>query len=117
MEAIDCFRKSWELDPKNNEARFLLSLALIYRYIYGETKEFVEHFNYLTQILNSHDHPLSIKAKFVFGLMFHEFKEIGRLAIRKKDYDSVLRMLQETPAGSIYLSKIQQSIEGAIVGL
>ncbi len=112
MEAIDCFRTAWQFDPLDTEARLMLALSLSYRYVAGETKEFLEHFNFLNRILNSPQEPFRVKAQYVFALMFLEFDKIGRQHIGQKDYEQVLHMLSQTPEGQSYLSKIQAWNEG-----
>ncbi len=99
MEAIDCFRQCWELQPENTEARLMLARALMYRFIYGETKEFSKHFEFLSHTIHSGRPPFNLQALYHFAMMYVELEKVGRQCMRREDFDSILATLRNHPEG------------------
>ncbi len=106
MEAIDCFRKSWELSPDNITARFMLARSLVYRFIYGEEQEFAKHYDFLTQTMMSGKQPMNLQAHYHWAMMYLEMERLGRQRMRRADFESVLKMLSQHPEGQ----KLQEQV-------
>jgi SAM-dependent methyltransferase len=99
MEAIDCFRRCWELSPDNIPAQLLLARSLMYRFICGEHEEFRKHYEFLTRTVFSERHPFNMQAQYHFCMIFVELERIGRQGLLRTDFEKVLNMLRQNPEG------------------
>jgi len=106
MEAIDCFRRCYELEPGHLEARLMLARSLMYHYVQGGPAEFADHYNFLTRTMHSGRHPYNLLAQYHFAMMYIDFAKSGFPGISEKDFQSALAMLRQHPEGSDYLKRI-----------
>jgi SAM-dependent methyltransferase len=77
IEAIDMFRISCQKNNNNLEARFYLTWALLYRYIYGETEEFLQNLVILFDIAGTAKYPFNMQAVCQILLIYLEAKILG----------------------------------------
>lgn len=106
MEAIDCFRRCFELEPENTEAHLMLARSLLYRYIYGETQEFSKHYDFLTRTIHSGKYPFNVQAQYHFAMMYIEFEKVRLPCIRRDDFENVLTMLRQHAEGQALVERI-----------
>lgn len=108
IESIDMFRKSLECGGQENiKSRFFLSLALLYRYVYRETEEFIKHAEWFMDNANGDQYPLNMKSIFVWLLLNFEMKKFGLEIIDGETYQTIARGLQNFPGSETCMNIIE----------
>ncbi len=112
IEAIDLFRKSCEADNWMVEAKFYLARALIYRFIYGETEEFIEHLNYVIACARDNQYPANMNALYHFALIYIELKKFGIEMITEAQFNEAVDLLSKFSESAELIENIHQELEG-----
>jgi SAM-dependent methyltransferase len=110
IEAIDLFRKSYEIDNQMIEAKFYLTNALIYRLINGEKNEFIENLNYVIDCAKSHQYPVNKIALYHFALIYIELKKFGIEMITEEQFNNAVYLLGKFSDSSHFIESIQTEI-------
>lgn len=111
IEAIDLFRKSCEMDNQPVEAKFFLTRALLYRFIYGEKKEFIEHLNYLIACARGNQYPANMKALYHFALVYIELKKFGIEMIAEAQFNEAVHVLSNFSESTAFMEDIHQELD------
>jgi SAM-dependent methyltransferase len=111
IEAIDLFRKSWQANEQMVEAKFYLARALIYRFIYGERQEFIEHLNDVIACARDQQYPVNRDALYHLALIYLELKKFGIEVITKAHFDEMVSFLSKFPESAPQIEKIQQELQ------
>jgi hypothetical protein len=110
IEAIDLFRKSWQADEQMLEAKYYLARALIYRFIYGERQEFIEHLNDVIACAREQQYPVNRDALYHLALIYLELKKFGIEVITQAHFEEVVTFLSKFPESGPQIEKIQQEL-------
>jgi tetratricopeptide (TPR) repeat protein len=111
IEAIDLFRKSYEADNRMVEAKCYLARALIYRFIYGEKQEFLEHLNYVIACARDNQYPANMSALYHFALIYIELQKFGIEMITEAQFDEAVSLLSKFPESAALIKNIHQELE------
>ena len=112
IEAIDLFRKSCEADNRMVEAKFYLARALIYRFIYGETEEFIEHLNYVIACARDNQYPANMNALYHFALIYIELQKFGIELITEAQFNEAVNLLSKFSESAALIENIHEELEG-----
>ena len=107
MEAVDLFRKSYNLDNQLLEAKFFLTRALIYRLINGEQEEFLENLRFIVNIASGNRYPQNMTALYHYAVIWIELKKLGLNIITEAQFNDALDRLGRLPESEKLLAAIQ----------
>jgi SAM-dependent methyltransferase len=108
IEAIEMFRKSNNLSNNSKiRSRFFYTLSLIYRFIYGEEKEFVKQYQYFLSMIKSAEYPSNMIATLLLLLINLEIRSLCTEEILDKEsLRSYMRYLSSFPNSKPYIKAI-----------
>ena len=113
VEAIDLFQDSFEKDQKLLEARFMLTRALIYRFIYGEKQEFIKNMNFIVDCAKSDRYPQNMDALYHLAMIYIELKKLGIGLISDEQFRETVYLLAKFPESSARMATIQKEIDNS----
>ena len=111
IEAIDLFRKSYEADGRMTEAKFYMTRALVYLFIYGESEEFIEHLNYVVSCARDNQYPTNMNALYHFALIYIELKKFGIELITEAQFNEAVFHLGKFSGSAVLVENIHQELE------
>ncbi len=110
MEAIDLLRSAYELDENLIEARWLLTLALTYRFINGEKEEYLENINRLVEGANCEGHPHNMLCTYYLIAAHLELKPFGTNLVPHDRLADLIRHLSELPDSGPCVKDVMEAL-------
>jgi SAM-dependent methyltransferase len=111
IEAIDLFEDSFKKDPKFLEARFMLTRALIYRFINGEKEEFIKNINFIIDCAKSDRYPQNMEALYHLAMIYIELKKNDIGLITDEQFHETVYLLAKFTESSERIASIQKEFD------
>jgi ubiquinone/menaquinone biosynthesis C-methylase UbiE len=108
MEAIDLLRAVCQRDGSLLEARGMLAMALVYRFINGEQEEFLQNVHYLIDGANGKQHPQNMLATYYLVSTCLELKRFGISLLGQGQLAERIRDLSGLPGSEPYVKNLAE---------
>ena len=93
------------------EAKFYLARSLVYRFIYAESDEFIEHLNFVVSCARGNQYPTNMKALYHFALIYIELKKFGIELITEAQFNEAVFHLSKFSESAALIENIHHERE------
>ena len=111
MEAIDLFQDSLDNNHNFMEAKFMLTRALIYRFINGEEEEFINNLNFIIDCATRNQYPQNMEALYHFCMIYLELKKLDIGLISDERFHNAVYLLRKFPESSKHIATIKIALD------
>ncbi|NTV49883.1 MAG: class I SAM-dependent methyltransferase [Geobacteraceae bacterium] len=119
IEAIDMFRKSYELDSNDDTSMLCFSHAMVYRFINNDQKEFLQLLDVIFERLKNPDGKNKIECLARMLLIDVEARRLGFSVFKQNEFEMLKQQLAQAEGALPYIEEIgrEESVNQRLAAL